>query len=171
MWADSVNRKNIKNSLSQIKDITASPVIYENILLTVGFQGRLIANNVNNGFRIWELPISSSITPVASNNYLFVLSNDNILFAIDTKNGDVLWLEDINSNFESKNDNKIVSMQILQNRLYLFLSSGDLIVYDPRTGKLTDFLQNKIEGTTIPPIIVNKNLYVISNDGELISYK
>ena len=47
-----VNRKNIKNSLSQIKDITASPIIYENLLLTVGFQGRLIANNINNGFRM-----------------------------------------------------------------------------------------------------------------------
>ena len=41
LWADSVNRKNIKNSLSQIKDITASPIIYGNLLLTVGFQGRL----------------------------------------------------------------------------------------------------------------------------------
>ena len=171
LWADSVNRKNIKNSLSQIKDITASPVIHGNLLLTVGFQGRLIANNVNNGFRVWELPISSSITPVASNNYLFIVSNDNILFAIDAESGDVLWTHDINSNYEFKNDNKIISMQILQNRLYLFLSSGDLIVHDPKTGKLTDILKNKIEGSTIPPIIVNKNLYVISNDGELISYR
>ena len=99
------------------------------------------------------------------------MSNDNILFAIDAKSGDVLWVDDINSNYEFKNDNKIISMQILQNRLYLFLSSGDLIVHDPKTGKLTDILKNKIEGSTIPPIIVNKNLYVISNDGELISYR
>ena len=120
---------------------------------------------------MWELPISSSITPVASNNYLFIVSNDNILFAIDAESGDVLWVDDINSNYEFKNDNKIISMQILQNRLYLFLSSGDLIVHDPKTGKLTDILKNKIEASTIPPIIVNKNLYVISNDGELISYR
>ena len=150
---------------------SASPIIYNNLMLTVGFQGRLISNNLSNGLRIWELPISSSITPVASNNYLFVASNDNMLFAIDIESGEVLWLEDIKSNYEFKNDNKIVSMQILQNRLYLFLSSGDLIVHDPKTGKLTDILQNKIEGSTIPPIIVNKNLYVISNDGELISYR
>ena len=171
LWADSVNRKNIKNSLSQIKDITASPIIYQNLLLTVGFQGRLISNNLSNGMRIWELPISSSITPVASNNYLFIVSNGNILFAIDIESGEVLWLEDINSNYEFKNESKIVSMQILQNRLYLFLSSGDIIVHDPKTGKLTDILQNKIEGSTIPPIVVNKNLYVISNGGELISYR
>ena len=44
-------------------------------------------------------------------------------------------------------------------------------MHDPKTGKLTDILKNKIEGSTIPPIIVNKNLYVISNDGELISYR
>ncbi len=171
LWADSVNRKNIKNSLSQIKDITASPIIHEDTLITVGFQGRLIANNVKNGFRAWELPISSSITPIASNGHLFIISNENILFAINIDTGDVLWLEDINIGYEFKNDNKIISMQMLQSRLYLFLSSGDLIICDPKTGKLNDILQNKIEATSISPIVVNKNLYVISNDGELISYK
>ena len=171
LWADSVNRKNIKNSLSQIKDITASPIIHRDILITVGFQGRLIANNVKNGFRTWELPISSSITPIASNGHLFIISNENILFAINIDTGDVLWLEDINIGYEFKNDNKIVSMQMLQSSLYLFLSSGDLIICDPKTGTLNDVLQNKIEATSISPIVVNKNLYVISNDGELISYR
>ena len=170
LWADSVNRKNIKNSLSQIKDITASPIIYEDILITIGFQGRLIANNINNGFRMWELPISSSVTPIASNNYLFIVSNDNMLFAINIDSGEVLWVEDVNTNYEFKND-KIISIQLLQSSLYLFLSSGNLVIYEPSTGKLTDVLQNKIEATSISPIIVNKNLYVISNDGELISYR
>ena len=171
LWADSVNRKNIKNSLSQIKDITASPIVHEDTLITVGFQGRLIANNVKNGFRAWELPISSSITPIASNGYLFIISNEDILFAINIDTGDVLWLEDIKVGFEFKNDNKIISMQLLQGSLYLFLSSGDLIIYDPKMGILNDIQQNKIEATSIPPIVVNKNLYVISNDGELISYR
>ena len=171
LWADSVNRKNIKNSLSQIKDITASPIVHEDILITVGFQGRLIANNVKNGFRAWELPISSSITPIASNGYLFIISNENILFAINIDTGDVLWLEDIKVGYEFKNDNKIISMQLLQGSLYIFLSSGDLIIYDPKTGILNDILQNKIEATSIAPIVVNKNLYVISSDGELISYR
>ena len=171
MWADSVNRKNIQNSLSQIKDITASPIIYGDTLITIGFQGRLIANDLNNGFRLWELPISASITPIASNDYLFVLSNENVLFAASVNEGEVLWADDINSSYEFKADHKIVSMQLLNSNLYLFLSSGDLIVYDPGSGELIEVRENKIDASSIPPIIVNNNLYVISNDGELISYR
>ena len=100
-----------------------------------------------------------------------VLSNENVLFAASVNEGEVLWADDINSSYEFKADHKIVSMQLLNSNLYLFLSSGDLIVYDPGSGELIEVRENKIDASSIPPIIVNNNLYVISNDGELISYR
>ena len=171
IWADTVNRKNITNSLSQIKDIIANPILHNEILISIGFQGRLIANNINNGFRLWELPISSDITPLATDDYLFTISQENVLFAIDISKGDILWTIDLNSKYKLDSDDKLISKLLLNNVIHVFTSFGDIIKFDARDGAFIETLNNQIENLSIPPIVVNKKLYVVSNNGILISYE
>jgi outer membrane protein assembly factor BamB len=171
IWADTVNRKNITSSLSQIKDIIANPILHNEILISIGFQGRLIANNINNGFRLWELPISSDLTPVATDDYLFIISQENVLFAIDISKGDILWTKDLNSKYKLDSDDKLISKLLLNNVIHVFTSFGDIIKFDARDGAFIETLNNQIENLSIPPIVVNKKLYVVSNNGILISYE
>tara|TARA_B110000438_G_scaffold256543_1_gene264076 strand:- start:1107 stop:2429 length:1323 start_codon:yes stop_codon:yes gene_type:complete len=171
LWADTVNRKNITNSLSQIKDILANPILHNEILVTMGFQGRIIANNINNGFRLWELPISGDITPVAVDDFLFVLSQDKILYAININTGEILWSSDISKKYDLDSEDRFISNLLLNNVLHIFTSIGDIIKIDAIDGSLIEVLNNQLEDLSIPPIVVNKKLYVISNNGNLISYR
>jgi hypothetical protein len=53
----------------------------------------------------------------------------------------------------------------------VFTSFGDIIKFDARDGSFIETLSNQIENLSIPPIVVNEKLYVISNNGILISYE
>jgi len=171
MWADSINRKNIKSSLSEIKDIIASPVINDKYIITVGANGRIIANNIENGFRIWELAISSSITPLLIGDYMFLLGNDNILFAITLDKGEIVWMKDLKQEYEFKKDEGFISMLMINNRIHFFSSNGSHLVVNPEDGKISNIETNKFSDMSIPPIVVNNNLYVISDNGALTSYR
>ena len=171
IWADSINRKNIQNSLSQIKDIVASPVINNEYIVTVGSNGRVIANNIESGFRIWELAISSSITPLLIGNYMYLLGNDNILFAITLDKGEVVWMKDLKQEIEFKKNEDFISMLMINNRIHFFSSNGSHLVVNPEDGKISNIETNKFSDMSIPPIVVNNNLYVISDNGELTSYR
>jgi outer membrane protein assembly factor BamB len=171
IWADSINRKNIQNSMSQIKDITASPVINNEYIITVGSNGRVIANNVENGRRIWELAISSSQTPLIIQDYIFLLDNDNILYAITLDKGEILWMKDLNNEYGFKKSEFFISMLMINSKIHLFSSNGSHVVVSPANGQILDIQSNKFSNLSIPPIVVNNNLYVISDNGELTSYR
>lgn len=140
-------------------------------LLLWVFQGRIIANNINNGFRLWELPISGDITPVAVDDFLFVLSQDKILYAININTGEILWSSDISKKYDLDSEDRFISNLLLNNVLHIFTSIGDIIKIDAIDGSLIEVLNNQLEDLSIPPIVVNKKLYVISNNGNLISYR
>jgi len=44
-------------------------------------------------------------------------------------------------------------------------------VVNPEDGKISNIETNKFSDMSIPPIVVNNNLYVISDNGELTSYR
>jgi len=171
IWADSINRKNIKNSLSQIKDIVASPVINNEYIVTVGSNGRIIVNNIENGFRVWELAISSSLTPLLIGDYMFLLGNDNILFAITLDKGEIVWMKDLKQEYEFEKNDGFISMLMINNKIHFFSSNGSHLVISPEDGEISNIESNKFSNISIPPIVVNNNLYVISDKGELTSYR
>ncbi|MGB0573888.1 MAG: PQQ-binding-like beta-propeller repeat protein [Hyphomicrobiales bacterium] len=171
IWADTINRKNIKNSLSQIKDIVASPVINNDFIVTVGSNGRVIANNIENGFRIWELAISSSITPLLVGDYIFLLGDDNILYAITLDKGEIIWMKDLKQGYEFKKNEAFISMLMINNKIHFFSLNGGHLVVSPENGEISKIETNKFSDMSIPPIVVNNNLYVISDNGELTSFR
>ena len=68
-------------------------------------------------------------------------------------------------------DDKLISKLLLNNVIHVFTSFGDIIKFDARDGAFIETLNNQIENLSIPPIVVNKKLYVVSNNGILISYE
>ena len=171
LWGDSVNRKNITASLSQIKDIVARPLIHNDIIVSVGYQGRLIANKASNGFRIWEQPISSNLTPIAVDEYLFLTSKDNIFYILDHLSGDIIWYKDLKQIIPKDEEIKFIGQLMVKGMIYLFTKDGDLLIIDLKDSISFSYEPDLISDLSISPIIVNQRLYIVTENGLLISYK
>ena len=60
---------------------------------------------------------------------------------------------------------------MINNKIHFFSSHGSHLVVSPDNGDISNIEKNKFSDMSIPPIVVNNNLYVISDNGELTSYR
>ena len=54
---------------------------------------------------------------------------------------------------------------------FLYCEYGSYLVVSPENGEISNIETNKFSDMSVPPIVVNNNLYVISDNGELTSYR
>ena len=54
--------------------------------------------NAITGFLNWELPFSTSVRPVLTQNYIFLVSQDGFILNLDRQNGKVIWSKNIFKN-------------------------------------------------------------------------
>jgi len=102
---------------------------------------------------------------------MYLLGNDNILFAITLDKGEIVWMKDLKQEYEFKKNEGFISMLMINNNIYFFSSNGSYLVVSPENGEISNIETNKFSDMSVPPIVVNNNLYVISDNGELTSYR
>ncbi len=118
----------------------------------------------------WTNDISSNLSPVIIDNFIFTVSNYGYLFVLQKNNGNIIRVNDLYKNYKKKNRNNItpVGFTIGNTNLYLSNNDGKMIVVDLITGQILKI--KKIARNTISePFIYNERLYVIKN-GTIISY-
>ena len=62
-------------------------------------------------------------------------------------------------------------MLMINNKIHFFSLNGGHLVVSPENGEISNIETNKFSDMSIPPIVVNNNLYVISDNGELTSFR
>ena len=154
--------------LSGLSDIKALPVIDKGLIIAISFSGKLVAIDERTGVRVWQREIGGTNTPWVAGNHLFVLSSDNQLVALGRKTGAIRWVK----NLKSSRDGESVFYTgpiLAGGRLILINTEGLVIEVNPENGeKLAQWNTN--ERVTLPPIIANKVLYILSDDGILSAY-
>ena len=69
--------------MADLSAIRGLPVIAEGRVYTIGLGGLLLANDARSGRRLWEREISGEDSPWAAGEWLFVISSEQQLGAIN----------------------------------------------------------------------------------------
>ena len=133
------------------------------------------AIDINYANIIWSKKLSSLIIskPVISDNLLYLLSDDNKLYAINTQNGKILWVHKTISNPTTISG--AADPVIFKDYIIISYSSGEVFALNKKNGqeiwsdKLnsknfnnSNYYLNDIDAT---PIIIKDKLYIIGNGG------
>ena len=124
------------------------------------------AFDIDTGVLNWELSIGGITTPALSNKFMFDISNDNIVNAINVKTGKIIWSKKV----EPEDKNAIpFDPLLINNQLILTFSNGEIIKLSPYNGKKlgTQKLTSIIDTT---PIVIEDKFIILSN-ADLIIYK
>ena len=160
-------------AISSIADIRALPVIDNGIILAVGHAGRMVAIDERIGNRLWEVEIGGIQTPAVAGDFVFVLSNNAELVAMTRKTGQIRWIAQL-ERFEDPEDRKgpIVwaGPVAAGGRLWLTSSTGQLVGVSPVDGQIS-VRQSIPSGSTLPPVVANNTLYVLSDNGTLSAHR
>ncbi|MCD6034513.1 MAG: putative pyrrolo-quinoline quinone [Rickettsiales bacterium] len=164
LWSDALTRNRI--SSFTLSDIDAAPVVGDGTVYAVSNAGLLVADDLLSGMRLWEKDIASIDTPWIGGRFLYVITKESKLIAIDTQNGGIRWVYALDK--KDKKDNRITwSGPVLAgDKLWVVGSHGKFLVVAPDTGTLKD--ERKVnEGIFTRPAVVGGAIYLLNNDAKL----
>ena len=127
--------------------------------------------NENNGATIYKTSISSLTKPLISNEYLFLITKDNLLVCIDLRNGKVQYSLDISEEIakflQTKNKSiNIKSFSLINDKIFIFLKNS-FVVHFHKNGKINKIskLPSKISSL---PIFINEKILFLNKKNKLI---
>jgi hypothetical protein len=122
---------------------------------------------------MWEQPAGGLNAPAIAGDYLFLVSVNAELVAIDRTTGEVRWLTQLQQfRNERKRKNRVswAGPILAGDRLVLASSEGDLAFFDPTTG---DPMGDRDLGDSvyIAPVIADETVLVLTDEGRLIALR
>ena len=116
--------------------------------------------------------MGSSNQPWVAGDYLYVLTNDFELIALNKNNGKIIWNTAIPKGDSNDEKNGVFAKGPLltDNRLIVTTSNGYIFAVSPYTGEILSYVEAD-EGIELPPVMANGITIFATNDAEMIAYK
>ena len=173
LWLDSLARTSISTEVGALTDVDADPIIDNGRVYALGQGGRMAAYELVTGQRIWELNLAGISTPAVAGEWIFTLTDDARLLAIARSTGKVRWLTQLQQwrDAEDKEGPIFWTGPVLAgNRLWVANSRGLLMSVDVQTG-IASMFRDIDNAVSLPPIVANRTLYVLDDDGTIHAYR
>ena len=172
-WSENLAALKRVNSLAGLVDIRAKPVIDRGIIYALSHSGRMVSVELRGGARLWDRKIGGKETPWIAGDFLFIMANDGNLIGLTRQSGRVRWLTTLPSwKNPASQEGRIswVGPILAGDRLILANNLGELLSVSPYTGELLGKLT--LDGPIyIPPLVVNRTLFVLSARGNLTAFR
>ncbi len=173
LWSDALSRTSISTSVSSLSDVDASPVVDRGRVFAIGKGGRMISMDLLTGQRLWEINVAGISTPWVVGEWLFVVDDGGRLLCIARATGKVRWLTQLPNYKNVKKKKTPISWTgpvLAGNRLVLASSLGQMVSVSPSDGTIQS--ETKLGGAALlPPIVANKMLYILTNEGRLTAWR
>ena len=165
-------------NLKKIEIIRGGIAYFDDRIVYADAYGQIKLFNSVSGEDIWstqiDFPILSS--PLIYRGYVYVISSDNRIFAIDINDGSNSWSFQTTS--ENKKNIKTSSPVAYENLIIVPFSNGELIafkyddgrpIWSENVSKVSLVSNFDIKDISANPVINGSNVYTISTNGKLIS--
>jgi outer membrane protein assembly factor BamB len=94
LWETSVSQPRGNTELERISDITSKPVIDDEQVCAIAFQGRVACYDLANGSSLWNREISSDKGMMLLRKYLYLTDVNGSVIVLDKTSGSAMWKND-----------------------------------------------------------------------------
>lgn len=94
LWETTIAIAQGRNELERVIDLDVDPVIVDDIIYTVGYQGRLAAVKISSGEMIWNRDFSSYSGLYVDAYRVYITDAVGQVWALNRYNGSTLWRQD-----------------------------------------------------------------------------
>ncbi len=173
LWSDALARTSISTQVGALTDVDADPIINSGQVFALGQGGRMAAYELSTGQRIWELTIAGISTPALAGEWLFTLTDDARLLALQRSTGRVRWVTQL-ERFRDPEDRQgpifWTGPVLANNRLWVASSEGEVRTVDVMSGESTLFTDLD-KSVSLPPIVADNTLYILDDSGRITAWR
>lgn len=175
LWSDALARTSISTEVGSLTDVDADPIIDRGQVFALGQGGRMAAYDLLTGQRIWELNLAGISTPAVAGDWVFTLTDDARLLAIQRGTGKVRWIKQLRRYKKEKKNKKKgpifwVGPVLAGNKLWVANSRGFLFYVNPMDGTLGKFTKLG-SSVSLAPVVANQTLYVLDDGGKISAFR
>ncbi len=173
LWSDALARTSISTQVGTLTDVDADPIIDQGRVYALGQGGRMAAYELLTGQRIWELTLAGISTPTVVGEWVFTLTDDAQLLAIQRTTGRIRWLTQLEQWRDAEDREGPIFWTgpvLASGRLWIASSRGYVKSADVMTGEVTDFTRLS-DGVSLPPVVANNMLYILDDDGTIHAWR
>lgn len=173
IWSESLSAIRRTDVVSTLSHIRGRPIIDRGRVYAVSHGGLMAAIDLRSGQRVWDREIGGPESPWIGGDYLFVLTNDSELLCLSRNSGRIFWIQSLPKyeDPEDRQDPIVWTGPILaSDRLVVAGSHGYAYAISPYTGDLLG-MQEMPDGVSVPPIVANGALYVLTDDASLVALR
>ncbi len=177
----SINSKNLRVNwflnLNQSIDLNPSNlffgseiVIYKNKIVISANQFTYVIDS-NTGTVLSKKNFYIKHRPLILKNYLFLITNNNLLISLDLKNLNILYSQNINQQVAEflkikKKEVKTKNIIVAKSKIFIFLTNSYILKYNME-GKLEEVRKPQAKMRS-QPILINGSLLFINNKNKLV---
>jgi outer membrane protein assembly factor BamB len=173
-WTDGLGAARGQGSVADFLSIRGAPVIDRGQVLAVSMGGQLVATDVPTGRRLWERQITGEETPWVAGEWMFMISVQQQIAAINTTDGKVAWVTDL-PRWEDPDKKKHTltwyGPLLVEDRLIVTGTSEDSLSISPYTGEILGHLKLSAAAAPLIPIVANGTVLVVTDDGRLLALR
>ncbi|MCB2076089.1 MAG: PQQ-binding-like beta-propeller repeat protein [Novosphingobium sp.] len=173
LWSDALARTSISTEVGSLTDVDADPIIDQGRVYALGQGGRMAAYELVSGQRLWELNLAGISTPAVAGDWVFTLTDDAQLLAIQRSTGKVRWLTELQKYRKAKKKKGEifwVGPVLAGNRLWLANSEGQVVTASVMDGSVRGFTKLG-DSVSLPPVVANQTLYILDDGGKISAFR
>lgn len=93
-WEREIATSKGRSEIQNMVDISADPIVKENIVYVVSYQGKIAALELETGTLVWEKELSSYSGLAVDKDKVVVCDASGVIWALQKKTGDVIWKQE-----------------------------------------------------------------------------
>jgi outer membrane protein assembly factor BamB len=93
-WEAAVSQPTGNTELERISDITSDPVVDDEQVCAISFQGRIACFDIRQGNLLWSRDISSDKGMLLLRKFLYITNTQGTVMVLDKTTGSTLWKND-----------------------------------------------------------------------------
>jgi outer membrane protein assembly factor BamB len=172
-WTDSLASVRGRTSLIDLSAIRAMPSIMDGRVYAIGLGGLMVGLDLRSGRRLWERDIGSGETPWLAGDWLFVLTSDQQLVAVNRQDGAIAWATQLPRwQNEEKQEDPIqwIGPALAGDRLLVTSSTRQVLAVGPYSGKILG--TKDLPGVaSMAPVVADQTVFIVTDDGTLLALR
>jgi outer membrane protein assembly factor BamB len=171
LWTEALSSLRTLSSTSVLSQIRARPVIYQSMVIALSQGDRMMAIDFRTGRRLWDKEIGGVHTPAVTDEFIFVITNENHIACLMRDTGQVAWVQNLPRYAkpeDKKNPYRWAGPILAGGFLVATGSNGQVLFLDPTTGETKTTLSLS-DAISLSPIVVEETLYFLTDRGRLIA--
>ncbi|MGF1629525.1 MAG: PQQ-binding-like beta-propeller repeat protein [Kiloniellaceae bacterium] len=173
VWSENLSATRRLDPLADIAQVRGLPVIDRDLVLAISHAGRMMAVDLRQGVRAWQVEIGGVQMPWAAGDFVYLVTNDGQVVCLQRRDGRIRWVTPLPRFVDPEDQEEPIRWRgplLAGDRLILAGSHGEVISVSPYDGKALGAISLG-DGVAVSPVVANNSLYLVTDSGRLVAFR